>query len=1076
MYKVKNLFKEFYEPQQSFVVRNPLFEVQRFFDWKAEETDIGLAKEVLRASLRKFYLNPIAIEALNVASPDLHDRLKLWIGDEIENDEKKEKTELALAKYMIRMCTRCTPYGLFATCTTGNFGESTRIELAPSDHVERHGRLDMDYVCQLHSFLLQQKEICDQLLFFPNSSLYRLGDQWRYIEHRFSKETGRTYHLVEIDSSVYLDKILQVCEAGKYPGELADAITCDDVSSCEASEFIAELIQNQVLVDELQPNVTGKEYFSILIDKLKTLPHAERFFEKLGKIEGLFNQLQQKGTIEKRSIYPQIARELEQLEIPLQAKTLIQVDSYRPTTASTLNKKVSDEVLKGLSILQLLTSDNHVNDSFADFKKRFIDRYEAEFIPLVEVLDTESGIGYRNMGTPEMDGSPLIDKLAIGNGFGGDLSSFTAIEDFKWQICQRALEENKREVVIDDSLIEQLSKKEFDQATVADSISVMVKLNAQSSQHVDDGNYTITLESPSGPSGANLLTRFCHLDSNIEKLTRAILFKEQELQQDCIFAEIVHLPESRVGNILARPLLRKYEIPYLCRPAVSKDFQISINDLLVGIENNRVVLRSKKFNKEVLPRLTNAHNFHNTTLPIYRFLCDLQFQGARQVSWEWGVLSNLSFLPRIRYDKFIFSRARWRLSKEDIKDCNTKDDSIVMERIHDLRKKKFLPAYVLLSQGDNELMLDLKNIFCVRILISEINKTGTMLLTETIDDPANCWIEGKDGRYTGEFIFSFCKKKCGSGEITSNEPNSNLQKENVKKIFPVGSEWLYAKIYCGTKTAEKILSDLLKPFTEKLLAERKINKYFFVRYHDTAHHIRMRFHSHEGDFWKEIICELQSILKPLTQNRLIGNLQFETYRREVERYGFGTMHLSEDIFWHHSEAILKFIALLQGDEGEHLRWQVGLKAIDLILEDFGYALDRKYNLIRSLNKSFADEFKIGVPERKRISEQFGSHKQLVQLLMSEAWRESPDLSTGIGVFASANKCYRKTIEEILTNCSGFNGKERVDRLLQSYLHMFMNRLFISNQRKVEFMMYEYLSKFYESKLAREKSLRISQQP
>ena len=114
-----------------------------------------------------------------------------------------------------------------------------------------------------------------------------------------------------------------------------------------------------MLVDELQPNVTGKEYFSILIDKLKTLPHAERFFEKLGKIEGLFNQLQQKDTIEKRSIYPQVARELEQLEIPLQAKTLIQVDSYRPTTASTLNKKVSDEVLKGLSILQLLTSDNH---------------------------------------------------------------------------------------------------------------------------------------------------------------------------------------------------------------------------------------------------------------------------------------------------------------------------------------------------------------------------------------------------------------------------------------------------------------------------------------------------------------------------------------------------------------------------------------------------------------------------------------------------------------------------------------------------------------------------------------------
>ena len=76
------------------------------------------------------------------------------------------------------------------------------------------------------------------------------------------------------------------------------------------------------------------------------------------------------------------------------------------------------------------------------------------------------------------------------------------------------------------------------------------------------------------------------------------------------------------------------------------------------------------------------------------------------------------------------------------------------------------------------------------------------------------------------------------------------------------------------------------------------------------------------------------------------NLQFETYQREVERYGFDTMHLSEDIFFHHSVAVLNFISMLEGDEGEQYRWQVALKAIDLLLDHFNYTLEQKRDLIR----------------------------------------------------------------------------------------------------------------------------------
>src|SRR6185312_8778541 len=140
--------------------------------------------------------------------PDLHEQLLLWLDSKIDKWEKKEKIELSLVKYMIRMCTRCTPYGLFASCSVGDIADDTSIELTGKNLLQRFGRLDMDYVCELHPHLMKQKEIYDQLHFYPNSSLYKIGEQWRYIEHRFNKETGRSYHLVQVDQSGYIEKII----------------------------------------------------------------------------------------------------------------------------------------------------------------------------------------------------------------------------------------------------------------------------------------------------------------------------------------------------------------------------------------------------------------------------------------------------------------------------------------------------------------------------------------------------------------------------------------------------------------------------------------------------------------------------------------------------------------------------------------------------------------------------------------------------------------------------------------------------------------------------------------------------
>lgn len=1070
MYKIKNYYKEWYQPHAGFLVRNPLYPIEQFFNWtKLVDEHPEDNKEWLKKSLQEFYRQPIVKEALYIASPDLHEQLLLWLDDKIEKADKREKTELSLAKYMIRMCTRCTPYGLFASCSLGEINDNTSIELNNRSSIIRHGRIDMDYAGQALSHLLEKPEINQQLRFFPNSSLYPLGDNYRYVEHRFTLESGRSYHLVQIAKSIYLDKIIEAARAGLSARELAAIITDNEVSSEEALGFLNELISNQVLISDLEPNVTGKEYFKTLVKKLKQLDNTEEYVKHFENVNKEFEQIKT-GTGDKNIFYGNIVSHLRNLEIPVHLKTLIQIDSYRPTLHCKINKRVCDDLLYESSLIQLLANSSEINDIFRDFKNAFMDRYEGQWIPLVEVLDTESGIGYGKFSTSGLEESPLIDKLPIGEGNNSyQTSSGSDVDNFKWQLYQEAITQQKTELIIDDATIERLSKSELKPNGLPDSVYLMSRIHASSAAEIDAGNYTVFIHPPAGPSGGNLLGRFCHLHPDIEALTNTILQQEEAHQPDAIFAEIVHLPESRIGNILMRPIMRNYEIPYLCGSTLDKDFQIPVTDLLVGIENGNVVLFSKKLKKRVIPRMTNAHNFSMTTLPVYQFLCDLQFQKMKSYGWSWGILDSRPFLPRVSYGKYIISKAKWTITKEDIKECEKKNDNEVLAIFKRIAQQRKLPRYLLLSQGDNELMLDLQNIYCIRLLQAEINKFHSCLLTETFDTIDQSWIKSEEGHYAGEFIFTFNKNSIAQTPVSKDASETRKQIE-VQRYFPVGSEWLYVKIYCGTKTAEKVLCEAIKPLTETLLEEGIIDKFFFIRYMDSGNHIRVRFHhASHPDFWKTVIDRLQQMLQPFNDHHSIHNVQIETYQREIERYGLETIEDSENIFYHQSVSILNFISLLEGDEGEHYRWQIALKTLDIILDDFGYDLLRKRDLLKLLHESFSNEFNISGPQQKKISERFTSNKKLIYQLMNSEAEEDENMKMAIDLFRIGDESYKKSIANILHAPSVLNNPNVLNDLLASHLHMFINRMFISKQRKVELVLYDYLLKHYETKVAMQKN-------
>ncbi len=288
------------------------------------------------------------------------------------------------------------------------------------------------------------------------------------------------------------------------------------------------------------------------------------------------------------------------------------------------------------------------------------------------------------------------------------------------------------------------------------SFSVMARIGGMK----DEGGEKplIQLVSCGGVSAANLAGRFCTYDDSLCSSVRKINGIEQSIMGDVILAEIVHLPQQRTGNILMRPVMRPYEIPFLASPGVAHEYCIPLADLLVSVRRNKIMLRSEKLNRHIAPRMSNAHNFSAGSLAVYRFLCDLQSQEmATAMGFSWGAIENDAvFLPRVTFRNFILHPATWNLGRSET-DIFTKatNDRLRIMAIDQLRSNYHVPRYVALSQYDNELWLDLQNAACLSLLQAELKSGRPLRLQEYLFDPGHLWVKGRDGGHTNEFVFFF---------------------------------------------------------------------------------------------------------------------------------------------------------------------------------------------------------------------------------------------------------------------------------------------------------------------------------
>ncbi len=1013
----------------AFILRTPLIGVDKLLNLLSDYSDEKLVKE---------FSDPTLQEALFIASPTLYSE----IYDAIQNGGTiKEKAIQSLLKYYSRAGARCTPYGLFGMVSVGNISEgetNIKVKRQPYPRI----RLDMDYLCDIYNEVQNDPLIYKHLIYYPNSSLFKVGSKWKYIDYKYVGNK-RKYSLSFVDGNSVLNQIFKKAKKGTYYEEIINLITRKGYEREDAEEFVMELIDSQVIISEISPSVSGEEYQDILFSKLKLF----KGYEALGKVEEIMQKSEANSSQTKFVTSKEILQKIFSTEI--NDRTFFQVDSSRQTVNSTIAVELLEELKECATVLNKITNSDIGQTNLERFRKEFYERYEDAEVPLLEVMDSEIGIDYNNIVTDD------------GGSRNGNNMKWDKISKFYFDTYLKAQRQNLKTIEITEADVKHIPEP---RGPIANSMSLTSKLLTE------NGQTKVFWKILTGPSPLYFFGRFGYLDKRIEELCVEIAKKEEKNDPHKVFAEIVHLPEDRMGNVLLRPHYRQYEIPYLTLSRLPLENQITIDDLLVSVRANKVVLRSKKLNKYVEPRMANAHNFRAFGLSIYHFLCDLQFQGVKTgFKWSWNFLSNEPFLPRVTYKNVILSLATWNLKTQLLVDVLKKHGKEKYIEFAKVKKQLGIPNYVVYVVGDRELLLNLELPVCIDILLSYSGGIEIIELTEFLFNSNNCIVQDEDGNgYANEVMIPFVKKanEAVTSSITKVQTNK-LVEHKVQRSFPPYSEWIFVKLFCGYKIGDKIVGEILRPLCKKLIKEKVIDKWFFIRYADPKHHIRVRFHVNGNSNIAKLHKYLDETLKNYVETKLIWKVQFDTYNRELERYGFDTIEITENFFYRNSKCVAELTKLFSSDKNGDIRFIIGLYGVHCLYEAFGISLKDRIPLVEASKRMFAIEF--NVAHNKNLREQIKRDYREVNPRISQLIENFPKGDEVFDFIKAEFDAQSRELRKLLSELNKQEYSKNIYQLIPSYIHMFVNRFFNSGQRMNEMFIYQFLSKYYSSQLARDKA-------
>lgn len=363
-------------------------------------------------------------------------------------------------------------------------------------------------------------------------------------------------------------------------------------------------------------------------------------------------------------------------------------------------------------------------------------------------------------------------------------------------------------------------------------------------------------------------------------------------------------------------------------------------------------------------------------------------------------------------------------------------------------------------EGDNELLVDFLNTTSTQIWINIIKKRNSVVLTEFL------WT----GRDEKSHIEQYVASLFWTGDKIQFAPplheNAGLPSNMPQRSFSLGDEWLYLKLYCGIGSVDIVLVNIILPILSSIGQKGLIKKWFFIKYQDSDYHIRLRLQISDVAKTFEIISIIKNGIKESRQSKLIWKLLPDNYEREIERYGTHTMELCESLFYIDSMISIQLIGLLQNVQNKNLMFLWGMKLTDDFLNSFKLTFEEKINIVDINRRGFQQEFNTDKHSNDRINIKYNNLKSAMNEIMSNTLPGNKSIRS---LLEQKKDLQASFIAEILKIKTENQLDVNFLQIVSSLIHMMLNRLINHKERFHEFLIHEFLFKYYKMLANRNKT-------
>jgi len=290
-----------YQSCDFYMLRTPLLPVE-FYQSICFPEDTALKEELIGILETKEIR-----EALQVGSSNLYNNL----------DQMNDKVFTSIMKYLIRMSTRTTPYGLFSGINIGKFNSYSNISLDDKKNFKKRMRPDMEWLYGVINNIEGNPQLVHSINVKKNNLAFKKGNRLEnpYVSNlgMTEKKVGETVtsirwtdvlHLVMENTQEFIkteELVLIILE--KYPHVKEEKIT----------NYIKELIKFEYLITSLRPPLIEINPFEYLINQVKELENSDELYGQLYNIAYKINTYNTQAIGDSQKLLSEIVKDMENL-------------------------------------------------------------------------------------------------------------------------------------------------------------------------------------------------------------------------------------------------------------------------------------------------------------------------------------------------------------------------------------------------------------------------------------------------------------------------------------------------------------------------------------------------------------------------------------------------------------------------------------------------------------------------------------------------------------------------------------------------------------------------------------------